>query len=571
MIVTPPAQDHPTIYPSQTFHFSYPTPTTSIVEEMYSDHGGLYGMDDYRLLYKESVDSPDKSWARQFREFLTFEQVFMKVREGTPSEGVAWFLVALIYEPDEPISSTASALRARGVKKVTAWAVYLPMFPEAVIIFLAISRLGAIHTLIFDGTAPAVIADRLLGCSSQVIVAVDYTKRGGRELPMKRLLDEALRSCPAVHTVLDRDVRWDDVVDPAAELVQPESMDSEDPLFIMYPSGSTGKPKGLVRSTAGFLTGAAVTGKCVIDIRPSDIFCAGDIAWISGQLVNALYVPLLLGPSRYWDICEKYNVTQFYVAPTTVRLLKWLRDSEIPHTHCHRCWYYHAMGKGRAHLLDTYFQTETGSLVLTPLAGVTPTKPGSCTLPFFGVITSHCPEGILAIRNPWPGMARSAWGDHQRFVNTYFQAFAGDGACRDEDGYYWLKGRIDDVVNVDAYRFSIAEIKAAFLENRYTAEAAAVGIIYEETGQAVVAFASPKQQLEGRVLRLGLRSEVSRPISDYALPKAMYLVDITEACSGKLTRRILQRILVGERADFGDTSTVVNPEAIYIVIKTVHG
>lgn len=476
-------------------------------------------MEEYKKLYKESLDDPNAFWARLSRELLTFNQDFHTVREGTPLQGdISWFLGgrlnatyncvdrhakfnpdrnAIVYEADEPnqgrtvtysellaqVSSTASALRALGVKKGDRVVVYMPMIPEAFIAVLAISRLGAIHTLIFDGFSPSSIADRILNAEAEIVVTVDQAKRSGRETPMKKGVDEALARCPNVRTVLvyqhckspvpwteGRDVWWHEAVKSDAEFVEPEIMDSEDPLFILYTSGSTGKPKGLVHSTAGFLTGAAATGKYVFDIRPSDtFFCAGDIGWIPG-LVYGFYAPLLLGcttvifegsplyptPSRYWEICEKHDATQFYVAPTALRLLKRFSDSEISQSLSSLRvlgsigepiapevwkWYHQAVGKGKAHVLDTYFQTETGSLVLTPLAGVTPTKPGSCTLPFFGAdpvildsvtgkeIESPCPEGILAFRDPWPSMARSAWGDPERFLDTYFRPYPGYYVC----------------------------------------------------------------------------------------------------------------------------------------------
>ncbi|KAJ5345712.1 Acetate--CoA ligase [Penicillium brevicompactum] len=643
----------------------YPVPTAHFNPER--DGASLRGMEEYKKLYKESLDDPNAFWARLSRELLTFDQDFHTFREGTPLQGdISWFLGgrlnatyncvdrhakvnpdrnAIVYEADEPnqgrtvtygellaqVSSTASALRALGVKKGDRVVVYMPMIPEAFIAVLAISRLGAIHTLIFDGFSPSSIADRILNAEAEIVVTVDQARRSGRETPMKKGVDEALARCPNVRTVLvyqhckspvpwteGRDVWWHEAVKPDAELVEPEIMDSEDPLFILYTSGSTGKPKGLVHSTAGFLTGAAATGKYVFDIQPSDtFFCAGDIGWITG-LVYGFYAPLLLGcttvifegsplyptPLRYWEICEKHDVTQFYVAPTALRLLKRFSDSEISQSLSSLRvlgsigepiapevwkWYHQAVGKGKAHVLDTYFQTETGSLVLTPLAGVTPTKPGSCTLPFFGAdpvvldsvtgkeIESPCPEGILAFRNPWPSMARSAWGDPERFLDTYFRPypgyyFTGDGARKDSDGYYWIKGRIDDVVNVSGHRLSTAEIEAALLENEYVAEVAVVGVDDEITGQSVIAFVTLKQQPEGRDIRKDLKKQITRSIGSLALPRTIHLVsDIPKTRSGKITRRILRKILSDDMENIGDTSTVVNPAAIDIVAGVVLG
>ncbi|CAG8943755.1 unnamed protein product [Penicillium salamii] len=646
-----------------TEHETYPVPTTS--SNLKPDGPGLQGMDAYTKLYKESLDDPDTFWAKHCRELLTLDQDFTTVREGSPLEGgISWFLGgrlnatyncvdrhaksnpdrnAIIYEADEPyqgrtvtygellaqVSSTASALRAHGVKKGDRVVVYMPMIPEAFIAVLAISRLGAIHTLIFDGFSPSSIADRILNADAEIVITVDQAKRNGREIAMKKGIDEALVRCPNVRTVLvyqhckspvpwteGRDVWWHNAVDLDAEFVEPEIMDSEDPLFILYTSGSTGKPKGLVHSTAGFLTGAAATGKYVFDIQPSDtFFCAGDIGWITG-LVYGFYAPLLLGcttvifegsplfptPSRYWEICEKHDVSQFYVAPTALRLLKRFNSSGISQSLSSLRvlgsigepiapevwkWYHQAVGKGKAHVLDTYFQTETGSLVLTPLAGITPTKPGSCTLPFFGAnpvildsltgeeIQSPCPEGILAFKDPWPSMARSAWGDHERFLDTYFRPypgyyFTGDGARKDSDGYYWIKGRIDDVVNVSGHRLSTAEIEAALLENKFVAEVAVVGVDDEITGQSLVAFVTLKEQPEGRDIRKDLKKQITRSIGSLALPKTIHLVsDIPKTRSGKITRRILRNILSDDLENIGDTSTVVNPAAIGIVSDVV--
>ncbi|CAG8159752.1 unnamed protein product [Penicillium salamii] len=633
----------------------------------YRDGASLRGLEEYKKLYKESLDDPETFWAKQCRDLLTLDQDFNTVREGSPIEGdISWFLGArlnatyncvdrhaksnpdrnaIVYEADEPnqgrtltygellaqVSSTASALRALGVKKGDRVVVYMPMIPEAFITVLAISRLGAIHTLIFDGFSPSSIADRILNAGAEIVVTVDQAKRSGREIAMKKGVDEALTKCPNVRTVLvyqhckspvpwteGRDVWWHETVSPDAGFVEPEIMDSEDPLFILYTSGSTGKPKGLVHSTAGFLTGAAASGKYVFDIQPSDtFFCAGDIGWITG-LVYGLYAPLLLGcttvifegsplyptPSRYWEICERHNVTQFYVAPTALRLLKRYSDSEISQSLSSLRvlgsigepiapevwkWYHQTVGKGKAHVLDTYFQTETGSLVLTPLAGVTPTKPGSCTLPFFGAdpvildsitgkeIQSPCAEGILAFRDPWPSMARSAWGDHERFLDTYFRPYpgyytTGDGARKDSDGYYWIKGRIDDVVNVSGHRLSTAEIEAALLENKYVAEVAVVGVDDELTGQSLIAFVTLKEQPKGRDIRKDLKKQITRSIGSLALPQAIHLVaDIPKTRSGKITRRILRKILGDDMENIGDTSTVANPAAIEIVADVVLG
>ncbi|PBP21999.1 putative acetyl-coenzyme A synthetase 1, partial [Diplocarpon rosae] len=446
----------------------------------------------------------------------------------------------------------------------------------------------------------------------------------------KKIVDDALKQCPDVTHCLvykrtgadvpftkGRDWWWHEEVEKWPSYMAPEPMNSEDPLFLLYTSGSTGKPKGVMHSTAGYLLGAAATGKYVFDIHDSDkFFCGGDVGWITGH-TYVVYAPLLLGVatvvfegtpaypdfSRYWDVIEKHKVTQFYVAPTALRLLKRAGDQHVKAQMKHLRvlgsvgepiaaevwkWYFEIVGKEEAHVVDTYWQTETGSNVITPLAGVTPTKPGSASLPFFGIepaiidpvsgeeIHGNDVEGVLAFKQPWPSMARTVWGAHKRYMDTYLNVykgyyFTGDGAGRDHEGYYWIRGRVDDVVNVSGHRLSTAEIEAALIEHPAVAEAAVVGIHDELTGQAVNAFVAIKDGNEVTdQLRKDLVLQVRKSIGPFAAPKQIFVVpDLPKTRSGKIMRRILRKILAGEEDQLGDTSTLSDPSVVDTIIKTV--
>ncbi|KAL4776394.1 acetyl-coenzyme a synthetase [Aspergillus nidulans var. acristatus] len=627
----------------------------------------LKDLDEYKKLYEESIHNPDVFWARNARELLTFDKDFQTTRIGSLENGdVAWFpegrlnasfncvdrhaiknpnKVAIIYEADEPnegrtitygellreVSRVAWVLKQRGVKKGDTVAIYLPMIPEAIIAFLACSRIGAVHSVVFAGFSSDSLRDRVLDAGSKVVITTDEGKRGGKVIGTKRIVDEGLKQCPDVSTVLvykrtgaevpwteGRDIWWHDEVEKYPAYIAPEPVNSEDPLFLLYTSGSTGKPKGVMHTTAGYLLGAAMTGKYVFDIHDDDrYFCGGDVGWITGH-TYVVYAPLLLGCStvvfestpaypdfsRYWDVIEKHKVTQFYVAPTALRLLKRAGDHHIHHQMAHLRvlgsvgepiaaevwkWYFEKVGKEEAHICDTYWQTETGSNVITPLAGVTPTKPGSASLPFFGIepaiidpvsgeeISGNDVEGVLAFKQPWPSMARTVWGAHKRYMDTYLNVykgyyFTGDGAGRDHDGYYWIRGRVDDVVNVSGHRLSTAEIEAALLEHPMVAEAAVVGIADELTGQAVNAFVSLKDGNETNdQVRKDLILQVRKSIGPFAAPKAVFVVDdLPKTRSGKIMRRILRKILSGEEDSLGDISTLSDPSVVERIIATVH-
>lgn len=639
-------------------------------EKMLAKHPSkphIGSIEEYQTMYEESVKEPEKFWGRQARELLTWQRDFQTVKSGSLENGdCAWFLegqlnasyncvdrhafkdpnkVAIIYEADEPsdgrtltysellreVCKTAYALKQMGVKKGDTVAIYLPMIPEAVIAFLAITRIGAVHSVVFAGFSSDSLRDRVLDAECKVVITTDEGKRGGKLIGTKKIVDDALKQCPDVRHVLvykrtgseipwteGRDLWWHEEVDKWPSYIAPEPMNSEDPLFLLYTSGSTGKPKGVMHTTGGYLVGAAATGKYVFDIHDGDrYFCGGDVGWITGH-TYVVYAPLLLGVatvvfegtpaypdfSRYWDIIEKHKVTQFYVAPTALRLLKRAGDHYVKHEMKHLRvlgsvgepiaaevwkWYFETVGKEEAQVVDTYWQTETGSNVITPLAGVTPTKPGSASLPFFGIdpaiidpvsgaeISGNDVEGVLAFRQAWPSMARTVWGSHKRYMDTYLNVykgyyFTGDGAGRDHEGFYWIRGRVDDVVNVSGHRLSTAEIEAALIEHHAVAESAVVGVADELTGQAVNAFVALKNPADATdALRKELILQVRKSIGPFAAPKAVFIVpDLPKTRSGKIMRRILRKILAGEEDQLGDITTLSDPSVVEKIISVAH-
>ncbi|KAF8539926.1 hypothetical protein BDD12DRAFT_881516 [Trichophaea hybrida] len=642
---------------------TYPVPQAYLEKHPAKPHLTL---EEYKIQYRESIENPDKFWAEKARELLHWDIPFQTVRSGSFEHGdMSWFLegrlnacynavdrhafadpnrAAIIYEADEPtegrtitygellrqVSKLAYVLKEMGVKKGDTVAVYMPMIPEALVALLAIVRIGAIHSVVFAGFSSQSLRDRVLDANSKVAITTDEGKRGGKVIGTKRIVDEALKLCPDVRNVVvfrrtgnevpmtkGRDVWWHEETSKYPGYCAPELMAAEDPLFLLYTSGSTGKPKGVMHTTGGYLLGAAMTGKYVFDIHPGDILgTAGDVGWITGH-TYCVYAPLLLGIttlvfegtpaypnfSRYWDIIDKHGITQFYVAPTALRLLKRAGDHHIqkemkslrvlgsvgePIAEDVWKWYHEKVGKEECHVIDTYWQTETGSHVITPLAGTTPTKPGSASLPFFGIepaiidpvsgeeLHGNDVEGVLAFKKPWPSMARTVWASHERYMDTYLNVykgyyFTGDGAGRDHEGYYWIRGRVDDVVNVSGHRLSTAEIEAALIHHPAVAEAAVVGIADELTGQAVNAFVSIKDASKNSLeLRTELIVQVRKSIGPFAAPKSVYVVDdLPKTRSGKIMRRILRKILSGEEDQLGDTSTLSDPSVVESLVETV--
>ena len=621
----------------------------------------------YKQLHDQSIQDPNKFWAHQAREFIYWERDFQTTHQGSFEHGDnAWFVegrlnasyncvdrwakskpdaVAIVYEPDDPenasrtttfrellrdVSRVAWVLKDLGVRKGDTVAIYLPMIPEAFTAILACSRIGAIHSVIFAGFSSQGMRDRILDAGCKVVITADEGCRGGKTIPLKGLVDQAVEQCPTVQSCLvvertgsleigfhSRDKRWHEEIAKWPSYYPPESMSSEDPLFLLYTSGSTGKPKGLMHTTAGYLLGAALSTKYVFDIQAeTDVFfCAGDIGWITGHTYG-LYGPLMNGcatliyegtpsfptTSRYWEIIAKHRVTQLYTAPTVIRLLKRVGATCIPDNSAHLRvmgsvgeplaanvwdWFHDQVGKRKAHVVDTFFQTETGSHLISPVAGVTSTKPGCCSLPFLGVeaaildpttgseISDSGVEGVLAVRRPIPSMARSVWGDHSRFLSVYYAPypgyyFTGDSAIRDDDGCYWIKGRVDDVVNVSAHRLSTAELEAALLEHPAFAEVAVVGVPDQLTGQAVVAFISQRASIACVDVKNEAIERIRQRVGSFAAPKyAISVMDLPRTRSGKIMRRLLRKIWCGEKDSLGDVSTLINPSCLQSIMEAV--
>ena len=518
----------------------------------------------------------------------------------------------------------ANSLKELGVNKGDVVAIYMPMVPEAAIAMLACARIGAVHTVIFGGFSPEAVAGRIMDCNARLVVTADEGVRAGRTIPLKKNVDDALAN-PKVTSVTNvvvfrrtgketgwengRDLWWHELVNKACAHHQPEEMNAEDPLFILYTSGSTGKPKGVLHTTGGYLVYVATTFKYVFDHRPEDIYwCTADVGWITGHSY-LLYGPLACGattllfegvpnwpkPSRMAEVVDKHKVTLLYTAPTAIRALMAEGDKAIAGTDRSSLrimgsvgepinpeaweWYYNKIGNGRCPIVDTWWQTETGGFMITPLPGATELKAGSATKPFFGVQPAlvdnegnpqegAC-EGNLVMTDSWPGQARTLFGDHDRFEQTYFSTFknmyfSGDGARRDEDGYYWITGRVDDVLNVSGHRLGTAEIESALVSHPKIAEAAVVGIPHGIKGQAIYAYITlnsgeePSPELYAEV-----RNWVRKEIGPIATPDVLHWTDsLPKTRSGKIMRRILRKIATGDTGNLGDTSTLADPGVV---------
>jgi acetyl-CoA synthetase len=548
---------------------------------------------------------------------------------------------ALVWEGDSPEESRtltyadvhretcrfANALRKLGVKKGDRVTIYLPMVPELPIAMLACARIGAIHSVVFGGFSAESLKNRILDCRSDIVITADGGYRGGRIVPLKQTTDEALKECPDVKTVVvlkrtgkdvslvaGRDKWWHDVVRGLPLECEPEQMDAEDPLFILYTSGSTGKPKGVLHTTGGYMVYGSLTHELVFDIRDEDTFwCTADCGWVTGH-TYVVYGPLSNGATsmmfegvpqypdwgRFWDIVDKYGVTILYTAPTAIRAIA--REGEAPVKARSRkslrllgtvgepinpevwLWYYNVVGDGRCPVVDTWWQTETGGILITPLPGATPMKPGSATLPFFGVeptvvddqgkvLEGPC-TGNLCISRPWPGIMRSVYGDPERFRKTYFSTFpgryfTGDGCRRDEDGYYWITGRVDDVINVSGHRLGTAEVESALVSHHSVAEAAVVGFPHDIKGQGIYAYVTLKQGVEATTsLRTELIQHVRKGIGPLAQPDVIHWAPgLPKTRSGKIMRRILRKIAADEFDALGDTSTLADPAVVDNLVK----
>lgn len=543
---------------------------------------------------------------------------------------------AIIWEGDDPqtdsnityqelydqVCRLANALKAQGVKKGDRVCIYMPMIPEAAYAMLACTRIGAVHSVVFGGFSPESLKDRVLDSDCQVVITADEGVRGGRAIPLKDNADKALEHCPDVRCCLvvkrtggditwqqGRDLWYHDAIADMSTDCPPEDMDSEDPLFILYTSGSTGKPKGVMHTTAGYLLCSAMTHRYVLDYRDGDIYwCTADVGWVTGHsyivygpLANGATtlmfegVPTYPDASRCWQVVDKHKVNIFYTAPTAIRAL--MGQGEDPVKRYSRKslrllgtvgepinpeaweWYFNVVGDARCPIVDTWWQTETGSVMIAPLPGAHLLKPGSATVPFFGIEPalvdsegnelSGAGEGNLVIKRSWPSQIRSVYGDHQRMIDTYFSTykgtyFTGDGARRDEDGYYWITGRVDDVLNVSGHRMGTAEIESALVLHEAVAEAAVVGYPHDIKGQGVYAYVTLMQGIQpSEDLRKELLNVVSKEIGAIAKPDLIqWAPGLPKTRSGKIMRRILRKIAANELESLGDTSTLADPSVV---------
>jgi acetyl-CoA synthetase len=544
--------------------------------------------------------------------------------------------VAIIWEGDDPstdskityrelhehVSKLGNVLKARGVKKGDRVCIYMPMIPEAAYAMLACARIGAIHSVVFGGFSPESLKDRILDSDCRVVITTDEGVRGGKKVPLKHNTDRAVSHCPNVHTVLtvkhtggdidwhaERDVWYHELMAEASSDCPPEEMDAEDPLFILYTSGSTGKPKGVLHTTGGYLLYVAMTTKYVFDLQEGEVFwCTADVGWVTGHSY-LVYGPLAIGTttiafegvpnypdaSRFWQVVDKHQVNVFYTAPTAIRAL--MREGEEPVKETSRAslrllgtvgepinpeaweWYYRVVGEQRCPIVDTWWQTETGGQLITPLPGATALKPGSATTPFFGIqpgivdsdgnLLEGEAEGALVIRHPWPSQMRTVYGDHQRFADTYFSTFpgyyfTGDGARRDADGYYWITGRMDDVLNVSGHRMGTAEVESALVLHDSVAEAAVVGFPHDIKGQGIYAYVTLVKGVEpSDELRKELVDLVREEIGPIAKPDVIqWAPGLPKTRSGKIMRRILRKIAANEMDTIGDTSTLADPSVV---------
>ncbi len=628
--------------------------------------GARLRADDYDRLYAESVRDPEGFWARaaQRLDWMTAPTQIKDVSFLPEDFRIRWYAdgelnlsvncldrhlatrgdkTAIVWEGDDPADSRrisyrelqgmvcrfANALRNLGVKKGDRITIYLPMIPEAAVAMLACARIGAIHSVVFGGFSPDSIANRIADCQSKLVITADEGLRGGKHVPLKTQVDEALkregstcvetvvvvrRSGRGVPMQVPRD-RWFDVlIDGQPETCEPERMNAEDPLFILYTSGSTGKPKGVLHTTGGYLVYVSYTHECVFDLRENDVFwCTADVGWVTGHSY-VLYGPLCNGAttlmfegvpnwpdtSRFWNVCDKHRVTIFYTAPTAIRAL--MRDGDAPVKKAKRDsirllgtvgepinpeaweWYWRVVGDERCPVVDTWWQTETGGILIAPLPAAIPQKPGSATKPFFGVrpaivdtqgaVQEGATEGNLVLLDSWPGQMRTVYGDHPRFIETYFKTypgtyFTGDGCRRDADGYYWITGRVDDVINVSGHRIGTAEVESALVAHPNVAEAAVVGCPHEIKGQGIYAYVTLNADVaSSEELRKELVAWVRKEIGPIATPDHLqWAPGLPKTRSGKIMRRILRKIAENAPDQLGDTSTLADPSVVESLVR----
>ena len=622
-----------------------------------SEHSNV-SESEFQVLYKQSVENPDEFWSSQAEFYLDWDKKWEEVKNTNIEKGeIAWFSggklnasvncidrhlpkdknkIAFIWEGDDPEESKnityqdlhdevckfSNVLKARGVKKGDRVCIYMPMIPEATYAMLACARIGAIHSVVFGGFSPESLKDRILDSDCQTVITADEGLRGGKTIPLKQNVDEALEGCPNVHTVLvitrteaeipwneDCDVRYEEISKNVSNECTPELMDAEDPLFILYTSGSTGKPKGVLHTTGGYLLQAAMSHKLVFDYKDNEVYwCTADVGWVTGHsyivygpLANGATsvifegIPTYPSPSRFWEVIDKHKVNIFYTAPTALRALMAQGDDFVESSSRESLrilgtvgepinpeaweWYFKVVGNSSCPIVDTWWQTETGAMMITPVAGFTAMKPGSATKPFLGIEPALLDEngeeivgegsGNLVIKSSWPSQIRTVYGDHQRCVDTYYSMYpgyytTGDGARRDADGYYWITGRVDDVLNVSGHRLGTAEVESALVLHQQVAEAAVVGYEHEIKGQGIYCYVTlmsdvaPNEELKSDLIQL-----VAKEIGPIAKPDIIqWAPGLPKTRSGKIMRRILRKIATNEIDNLGDTTTLADPSVV---------
>ena len=635
------------------------------VKKDISQHAKVSSLDEYRRLYRQSIDDPEGFWAEQGKRVSWFHEPDTTGYWDYESVDFAWYeggklnacyncvdrhlatqadKTAIIWAKDEPgeyehinyrqlqrrVSRVANVLKAHGVRRGDRVCIYLPMIPELAYTMLACARIGAVHSIVFAGFSAESLRDRIMDADCRVVVTANEGLRGGKTIPLKKTVDDAVRGLDLVDTVLvarrtdtavamteGRDFWLDEGMGSQRATCPTEWMDAEDPLFVLYTSGSTGKPKGVMHTTGGYLVYTSMTHEYVFDLKPDSVYaCVADIGWITGHsyiiygpLTNGATTvmfestPLYPDPGRYWQMVDDLGIDIFYTAPTAIRAIAREGDEWVK-KHARKSlrvlgtvgepinpevweWYHDVVGEQRCPVVDTWWQTETGGILITPLPGATPAKPGSATLPFFGVepqlvddqgtpLEGNEVRGNLCITRSWPGQARTIWGDHERFKQTYFSTFAGkyftgDGCRRDADGYYWITGRVDDVLNVSGHRMGTAEVESALVAHDAVAEAAVVGFPHDIKGQGIFAYViiTPEyERVEPHELVGALKEQVRHVIGPIATPDRIQITPgLPKTRSGKIMRRILRKIAEGEYEALGDISTLADPSVVEALVE----